>query len=723
MKIGTNQAQLRKMARDNANKMVDGEFFGSKAFENFLQTIVNGITKRFERPVQIVIHNDQNSGETASTNNSVVNVNISGPELPGLSRSDRFTALKGLVTHECGHILFTDFKLNQKAGDELYNNGLLYPTPSCTREYKNWQDLLDKCNYSTRMTLFSLYNTFNNCVEDGNIEKQVCEVYLGAAKDLHFVRSIYQASTPDLSKYEQVPAILSAANQIAVYGQVKGTHPDELVNEIIAKLRPYIRAAVNEDNAEKRLNLINDAYVLLINACIDLLKKEDPDNSQQQKAENKRTGSENQQGQGSNNPQQQGNDSQNNQSMNSQSQQSQGQGRENGTNNSDACKTPLDSKTVEKMENQLSQATSDQNQAPVGNRAAAPVGTTKAIKDKKTDRTQQKYPTEQENGKDETSQKEMQQILNSAAMDKAKGQFEKKLAKNLQIEGSMCKQSTLSEYPMKMHRAKADLNRWQEYLLSDMDKAVKPYSKRIQRDLQRILTDMQQGDIKRGLFMGRKFDSSRAYRQDGRKMASRKAPTDAPDLAVMLLVDQSGSMGGERINAARLASYLVYDFCTGMDIPVSIYGHEESNMNGGKVHLYSYAEFDSVDGKDKCRIAKMETGACNRDGYAIRYAAQHLEKRPEKMKILIIISDGQPNGYEYKGEAAAQDVRRAVAEAKKAGITEVFTAGIGESRKKIREVYVNPEKPGKSAKFLDITDLSKMPKLFVNLVREAMDVD
>ena len=718
-----NQAVLRRMARDNMDKMKDTEFFCSDAFCNFLQTIVNGITKRFKRPAKVIIHSDEKSGETAATNNKVVMVNVSGPELPGLSRSERFSVIKGLVTHECGHILFTDFKLIAKASEIRKTEKKLYPEPSCTTEYKNWEALVQASNRPTQDVLFAIFDQLFNCIEDGNIEKQVCSVYLGAAKDLRFMGKVYQSALPDISEYDSISAILNASNQIAVYGgKVKGTHTDEEVNDTIEKMRPYIRAAVNEDNAETRLRLINEAYVIFINECIELLRQDDSepsdgDEDEREEQTKEKSGSDNdQKASGQGNGESKGQNSQ-------QGQQPNGKEETGASDNNGNGQASLDPKTAEAMANRIVQVLGQNGQIQTGNHAAAPKGVTASVKNSKitangSDSGNLSGNETQDNSEEE---KELQQVLSTAAMEQAKDQFESQLATRLAAEGSECKQSRLSEYPMHMERESGDQDQKSEKVLREMDEAVKPYSKRIQRDLQRILTDMQQGDIKRGLFMGRKFDSSRAYRQDGRKMASRKAPTDAPDLAVMVLVDESGSMYGGKIQSAMLASYLVYDFCTGMGIPVSIYGHNEDRLDG-HVNLYSLAEFDSVDGKDKYRIAKMDCANCNRDGYAIRFASQHLLKRPEEMKLLIIISDGAPNGNNYSGDKAAKDIRDAVEEAKKAGITEVFTAGIGESRNEIREVYEDPARASKCAKFLNISDLSKMPRIFVELVREAMDI-
>jgi len=125
----------------------------------------------------------------------------------------------------------------------------------------------------------------------------------------------------------------------------------------------------------------------------------------------------------------------------------------------------------------------------------------------------------------------------------------------------------------------------------------------------------------------------------------------------------------------------------------------------GNVGLYSYADFDSIDGNDRYRIMDMCARDCNRDGMALRYVSEKLLKRTEKVKLLITISDGQPNDDGYSGVNAEKDLRQIKREYTKKGIT-MFAAAIGDDKDKIEGIYEDG--------FLDITDLNKLP---VNLIK------
>ena len=75
------------------------------------------------------------------------------------------------------------------------------------------------------------------------------------------------------------------------------------------------------------------------------------------------------------------------------------------------------------------------------------------------------------------------------------------------------------------------------------------------------------------------------------------------------------------------------------------------------------------------KIAGIEASSSNRDGCAIRHATARLAERPEKTKLLLLLSDGIPAdaGYGSKDGSettryAIEDTRKAVLDAKISGV-------------------------------------------------------
>lgn len=235
-------------------------------------------------------------------------------------------------------------------------------------------------------------------------------------------------------------------------------------------------------------------------------------------------------------------------------------------------------------------------------------------------------------------------------------------------------------------------------------------SKKLQRSLIQKLNDQQRGGKQTGLVMGRRLDAHALCRNDGKVFYTNNLPNEIPRISVGLLLDESGSMScGDRSTYARAAAIILYDFCQSLNIPIMIYGH--STGWGADVDLYSYAEFDSIDRDDKFRLMDISARNSNRDGAALRFVAEQLSKRPEEIRILMLLSDGQPAARGYSGTAAEEDLRGIKQEYKRKGIL-FIAAAIGEDKPNIERIY------GDS--FLDITDLNQLPVKLTAVIKRFL---
>jgi nitric oxide reductase NorD protein len=63
-------------------------------------------------------------------------------------------------------------------------------------------------------------------------------------------------------------------------------------------------------------------------------------------------------------------------------------------------------------------------------------------------------------------------------------------------------------------------------------------------------------------------------------------------------------------------------------------------------------------------------------GTALRHTAAQLAARPERHRLLVLLSDGKPNDIDhYEGRYALEDTRKAVQEARRQGIA-VFAVAV-----------------------------------------------
>lgn len=242
-------------------------------------------------------------------------------------------------------------------------------------------------------------------------------------------------------------------------------------------------------------------------------------------------------------------------------------------------------------------------------------------------------------------------------------------------------------------------------------------SKQLQRSIIKQLKDRRRGGKMTNLLMGRRMDVHALCRNDGKVFYKNVLPSETPELAVGLLLDESGSMHShDRATYARASAIILHDFCVSLGIPVMIYGHStgyDDKAASYTVELYSYAEFEGFNDDDRYRLMDISARESNRDGAALRFVAEQLSKRPEEVKMLIIVSDGQPADSGYFGTAAEEDIRGIRKEYMRKGIIFV-AAAIGADKGNIERIY------GDS--FMDISDLNELPIKLTNVVKRHIRV-
>lgn len=146
------------------------------------------------------------------------------------------------------------------------------------------------------------------------------------------------------------------------------------------------------------------------------------------------------------------------------------------------------------------------------------------------------------------------------------------------------------------------------------------------------------------------------------------------DLAVLVLVDISGSSGerdagGRSVHVhQRYAAAALLDALTGLGDRVAVYGFHSRGR--ALVHLVRVKAFeDPLDSAAYARLGALEPSSYTRLGAAIRHAAHVLETRSgTPRRLLVVLSDGFAYDHGYEGPYAEADARRALVEAREAGI-------------------------------------------------------
>jgi len=147
------------------------------------------------------------------------------------------------------------------------------------------------------------------------------------------------------------------------------------------------------------------------------------------------------------------------------------------------------------------------------------------------------------------------------------------------------------------------------------------------------------------------------------------------DLAVVVLMDLSESTnemvpGSDKtvLQLTREAATLVSTAINGIGDPFALHGFASDGRHD--VQYFRFKDFNQrFDDDVKSRLAGMTGGLSTRMGAAMRHAGQYLLKQPERRKLLLIVTDGEPADID---ERDPQHLRH---DTKKA-VEELYTNGI-----------------------------------------------
>ncbi|WCK56965.1 hypothetical protein PP175_27630 (plasmid) [Aneurinibacillus sp. Ricciae_BoGa-3] len=147
----------------------------------------------------------------------------------------------------------------------------------------------------------------------------------------------------------------------------------------------------------------------------------------------------------------------------------------------------------------------------------------------------------------------------------------------------------------------------------------------------------------------------------------KRTPPITTDYVAYLLQDGSGSMvsNEKQFHSAKALSVMEEGLKGIIPFKVTTF-----SVQGAVMH-YTAKDFkdNSMTKNYSYSFHRMrQASGGNKDGYSIRVATAELMKRPEKDRILIVLSDGLPSDYNKGQREGMVDVKQAVKEARAKGI-------------------------------------------------------
>jgi uncharacterized protein with von Willebrand factor type A (vWA) domain len=219
---------------------------------------------------------------------------------------------------------------------------------------------------------------------------------------------------------------------------------------------------------------------------------------------------------------------------------------------------------------------------------------------------------------------------------------------------------------------------------------ISPTINELENDLRAIFQKRRQSHRESGRRSGPTLNINRFIRE----RAAGKAPVETKpfevktrplqkDYAVLILVDVSGSMSG-KIHHAFAATVACTEALARLKISHAILGFND------RLHRYKSFDADTEPAKLETIEQEVHTSAAkyNNDGWALTNAVDALRARPEREKLLIVLSDGEPapsaqyNGPEFELKTVAQSIEEQ-------GRVRLIGLGMGDGTGHVTKYYAN----------------------------------
>ena len=718
-----NHKKVKQLIQQKRGRITDQEFFTSRLLALHFEDMSAAQTKRYgaSRWVRVRLLWQPDNTDLAYTDNLHITINAGNPavtEFP--TRGERYQMVLGLFAHELGHCLYTDFLTQQ-----TYRNNLSacrwYPEkPKLARvqDVKNEGEFWEYAQEDPQnlALLGRVAHEISNVLEDAAMENRVLEQFPGTlGQALDFVRAWQWREMPTVTLLKEREAqgtpmfycLLQLFLSYGKFGELK--YGEEPLNEehiqTVFELLPLLEEDLRATSGKNRWNTVNCILIRCwehVREYLEALK-----HRYEEKKASGGTGSVFSQleeelstlvggstrGEGSTAPVSEVSEEpflpqpeKREMTRALAGEKLSAEGASPGENTGDATgKQEITSEETGRM----SLVETDQVSEPLGGGVEV----------------NQDYLPELSN----TVEAEMERLLDTMAEKTVCQELEQNRLSELNREAQSISYGDI-------HKGVAiRVNRMTEVppeMVTQYNAITGPLlaiSKQLQKSLLRQLRDQQRGGKQTGLLMGRRLDAHALFRSDGKVFTKNALPIQPPEMAVGLLLDESGSMAScDRATYARASAIILYDFCQALRVPVMVYGHTTGKDS---VELYTYREFDAIDREDKYRLVDISARGSNRDGAALRFVAERLSHRPEELKLLILVSDGQPADTGYYGTAAEEDLRGIQQEYRRKGVL-FIAAAIGDDKEDIERIY------GDS--FLDITDLNQLPVKLTQVVKRFL---
>lgn len=743
-----NDKEIKRAIRKKRTDIRLEDIIKSKAFKDYITSGMLTLFKKHKREPNLnyKIYYKEGDMTTALTNNKEIIVNAANSLFTKRDELDEPLSVSvdhilGVMFHEAGHVLYTNFSVLRKYKEQFRDGKLVISSIELSKEERRSLNEINNLlndNRSnvvlgvsltkTKSFIYNIFDWLNNAIEDGRIEKTLLDKdadFGGYCNGLIGLRNkqkdeIIGSNIQDIEKY------LNACFEYAKYG-TSTTYTGDVFPEL-EEAKPIIDIMLDCKEAMKfteyTVELICIAYPNLIKPLLTDQTDDQSDDDQS---------NDNSQGDSSNNDE-------NSDTDNSSSGQSSGEsGDDESQENTEDNGSGGSNETEEEQDDANNSESGDSSEADDDQEGSSGDSSNEeSNEDENEDSSNQDDSTDGDSSDDQgDSNKEdkLDDIMNNLpetsvmpeydnmGVESSDGDLEESMQPTPgfvgeaareevkeEINGEINKMISDSTAPLGCSRVTviddlpyASLSPNQDAFLNNNRSLFKKVGREIENHLK---SDMRTGSNKRK-FSGKKFRAEKLVNRDYRYFENTATKRDIPETAVGILIDQSGSMYGEQIRCATYAAMGMYKTLAELEhFDVAVYGHTSTY---DEVIINRYIDF-GFKPKDPIKVlAGIYSDSGNIDEVAVTALGERLKSQMVDKKIMIIISDGLPHSMIGHAETRLRDL---VKEYVKGGFN-VFVAALGSDKAKIDKIY-------EDVSFIDITDPSELPTNMLRAIKRTI---
>lgn len=739
-----NDKEIRRAIRKKRTDIRLEDIVKSKAFKDYITSGMLTLFKKHKREpnLEYKVYYKKGDMTTALTNNKEIIVNAANSLFTKRDELDEPLSVSvdhilGVMFHEAGHILYTNFSVLRKYKEQFRDGKLVINSIELSKEERRSLNEINNLlndNRSnvvlgvsltkTKAFIYNIFDWLNNAIEDGRIEKTLLDRdadFGGYCNGLIGLRNkqkdeIVGSNIQDIEKY------LNACFEYAKYG-TSTIYTGDVFPEL-EEAKPIIDIMLDCKEAMKfteyTVELICIAYPNLIKPLLTDQTDDQSDDDQN---------NDNSQGDSSSNDENSDTDNSSGDQSGSENNKSKGNSEDNGSGGSSE-----DEEDQEDANNSESGDSSEADQEDSNDDSS----NEESDEDENEDSNNQDDSKDGDNSSDQSNsnkENELDNIMDNLPETSVMPEYDNMgvessnddLEESMQptpdfvgeaareeveeeINGEINKMISDSTAPLGCSRVTViddlpyvSLSPNQDAFLNNNRSLFKKVGREIENHLK---SDMRTGSNKRK-FSGKKFRAEKLVNRDYRYFENTATKRDIPETAVGILIDQSGSMYGEQIRCATYAAMGMYKTLAELEhFDVAVYGHTSTY---DEVIINRYIDFGFKPNDPIKVLAGIYSDGGNIDEVAVTALGERLKSQMVDKKIMIIISDGLPHSMIGHAETRLRDL---VKEYVKGGFN-VFVAALGSDKANIDKIY-------EDVSFIDITDPSELPTNMLRAIKRTI---